>query len=169
MILSIDVGFNNTGWVVIDELGNIVSCGCIQTKKYSKKDISVAEDTMRRIREIASSLKSIIEKFKIKKVIAELPHGGGKSALAIKSMGIASGIIGSIVELFNLECAWIRPSEVKRVVCQEGETPKDVIMEFVLNKYSNCEFFPRRNGIINKSKFEHIADAICAYLAFSNY
>ncbi len=62
MLLSLDVGFKNTGWTVFDN-GSPVKCGCIITEKSKKKGVRTADENAYRAAQLARKLKDIVNTY----------------------------------------------------------------------------------------------------------
>jgi len=161
MILSLDVGFRNTGWVVFDLDGKIVDCGVLMTEK-NKKHIRVADDYATRAAKLAIGLKNIVLKYEIKLVVGELPVGGAQSARAMIQMGMANAVVAAVCAILDIPADWATPNEVKLAVCGKRSATKDEMMEQVCKLYPSYQF-PKQ-----KNQFEHIADAVGAYLALKD-
>jgi Holliday junction resolvasome RuvABC endonuclease subunit len=162
-IISLDVGFKTTGFAVWDK-GNIVFCGTIITEKSQKKTTRVADDYYERSSRLAYELNRLIDYYDIKGIVGELPSGGALSAKAAVMMNMATAVVASVATLRQLPCEWCTPNETKLAVCGYRSATKDEIMETVKKKFpESLHLFPSA-----KTYFEHIADAIGAYLALIN-
>jgi Holliday junction resolvasome RuvABC endonuclease subunit len=166
LILGIDIGFRNTGWVIAELKGvdlTVATCGCIHTEKSKEKKFRVSEDDAKTNQIIYRELLTIIKNNKVDKIAIELPHTGAKSAAAMKSMSMASAVAACVCESSGLPYIYITPNEVKRVIAGEiRKVEKDEIMEWVQKKY-NTTVFPKA-----KKDFEHIADALVVLEAAIN-
>lgn len=158
MLLSLDVGFRNTGWVVFDNK-KPVACGCIQTEKSKHKLARNADDNARRSAEIARHLKNIILEYNVKGIVGELPSGGAQSAKAMAQMALATGVVSAVASVLELPVSWTTPNSVKLATTGKRSAEKVEVMEAVKKRYEYFEF-PKQVGV-----FEHIADACGAYLA----
>lgn len=189
-VMGVDIGFANTG-ISLFKL-NIKSNGytarlidvcLIETEKDNKKkNIRVADDTIRRITEITQGFVEFYNKH-IKTgdkivIFAEAPTGGGKSAQAVKAMGIATAIPAVLFEIMNLPVEYVSPNDVKIAVTGKRTASKQEIMEKVCNMVNGEVVIEQRNHkgrikniykyIVCDQKFglnfEHIADSVGAVL-----
>jgi len=165
MTLTLDVSFRNIGWAVLsdDVIGNIVDTGVIKTSKLDKKyrksnNLSSTDETCIHISHIIEELTKIITKYDINFVVGELPHGGSQNANASKQMGIAVSLVVTYFELKNIPTKWCSPNNVKMQVCGKRDASKEEIMNNITSLFPEYKF-PKA-----KCNFEHIADAIGAYL-----
>lgn len=188
-ILAIDVGFSNMGFAVVNPKRTAVDCGVFVTEKSAKKTTRVADDYATRSGQLAKQIAGIIHSNEICGIVAELPSGGAQNAKAIAQMNMATAILSSVASLLNVPCEWTTPSEVKRAMTGNKTASKNEIMESairqwggkIVNKQTKCKKsvnFPdgeRTNSsyfFCNKFRpaceFEHIADALGAYMALSD-
>ena len=161
MFLSLDVSFRNTGWVVIDN-NKIIDCGVICTEKLSKKErknISSATETCNNINYIISELNKIFIKYPdIEEINGEVPHGGSQNASASFQLGVAISLIITYVNMKPIKAIWCSPNNIKKRLCGKLDASKEEIMDIITKMYPDYKF-PKA-----KCKFEHIADAIGAYI-----
>ena len=158
MLLCLDIGFRNTGWVTFEK-GLLRGWGCIRTEKTKKKITRVSDDNAYCAQSIALALKSIVESLKCCGVIGELPTSGSIAARPANQMGIALGVVASLVSVMSLPVEWVTPTDVKKAVVGKRNASKEEVMEAVRRKFPRCDF-PE-----SKTEFEHIADACGVYLA----
>jgi len=161
MLLSVDAGFKKLGWAVFDK-GVPVAWGIIKTEKSTKKTTRMADDNAYRCGQIARKLLQIIGNYKCTGIVGELPSGGSKSSSAARSMGLATGIAGTLVGILDLPAEWCTPGEVKIAVTGKVKASKDEVMDGIRGRFSQCDFPKTKTG------FEDIADACGAYLALRN-
>lgn len=187
MLLSLDVGFNKTGWSVFDK-GQPVACGLSQQPKATKKSVRTADDNVCRAGILVTNLKWIIERFDCKAVIGELPSGGAQSATAMRDMAAATCAVAGLVTCMDIPCEWCTPTEVKVAATGLKSGTKEEIMLAVAKHYDwkwLCSEFNTKTG---KGKrytfyapdhrgklkgwpggvFEDISDSIAAYWAMKN-
>jgi Holliday junction resolvasome RuvABC endonuclease subunit len=157
-ILALDVGFANTGLAVIDADDKILDCGTIITEKSKKKNVRTADDYFTRATILAKALENIIGKYQVNIVVGELPTGGAQSAIAMVQMGMALAITASVLSLKNIPSEWATPNDVKLKVCGYRSATKKEIMSAIKNRWKKVKFHH------NQNVFEHIADALGAYL-----
>lgn len=189
MILTLDVGFANTGWAVVDPSGprdgEIVEAGCIETKKSAKKrKVRLADDNAVRGALIASTVRDIVEMHGCIGIIGEMPSGGAKSASAMRDMAAATVAVSAAAAILGLPTDWCSPADVKRAACGIATATKTEIMDAVADFYKwEVKRATASNGVCRSKyivpcqtcsrtfpggKFEHVADAIAAYWALRN-
>jgi len=108
---------------------------------------------------MARELRDIITNYKVKAIVGELPSGGAQPAKAMSQMAMATAIVASVAALLDLPTEWTTPAETKLAACGYRSASKEDVMLAIREKF-NEEHFPRP-----KNQFEHIADALAAYLA----
>lgn len=174
MLLSIDVGFANLGWVVFHR-GDVIDMGVITTQKAKRKTVRVADDNADRAIVLARGLAEVMRRHRIKGIIGEMPSGGSQSSRASNQMGIATGVVSAIVGVWNVPCEWCIPTDVKKAVTGKRSASKDEVMDGVAAKMGWRRVTSGRSveyvsayGSFNKGRFEHVADAIGAYWALGN-
>jgi len=179
--LAIDPALNNTGWAVIrNEV--VLRTGIIAAGKNVKKGVgmSPAEYNFLKCFFTATILNKVIQEHDIELICGELPTGGAKSATAIKSMALATGTITGLAAGTGLNVLWASPSEVKAALTGDNKAKKLTIMLAVAEHFSFPVETPVRCSAVEVTgryrfevgtdtygvgAFEHIADAICAYMA----
>jgi len=175
--LAIDPALNNTGWAVMrNEV--ILRTGVVAAGKNVKKgvDMSPAEHNFLKCLFTTTTLNRVIQEHDIKLICFELPTGGAKNANAMKGMALATGIIAGLAAGTGLNVLWATPKEVKAVLTGDKEAKKLDIMLAVAGHFSlpvkkvasgkNTRYeFAVGTDSYGKGAFEHIADAICAYMA----
>ncbi len=187
-ILAIDAGFSHMGYAVIESFKAAVICGVLITEKSNKKTSRVADDYADRAGQMASYLANIISRYKVFGIVAELPSGGAQNAKAAIQMNMATAILGSVGALLHIPCEWTTPNEVKKAMTMNKSATKQDMMTAAINcwggsiesKKVKCKKsinFPE--GLRTEKKylfcqnafgagdFEHIADALGAYMALS--
>lgn len=180
MLLSLDLGFVNTGYIVVSERG-LESYGVISTQKTTNKQGRVADDNVNRCSHIASEINKLVIHYGIRGVMGELPSGGSQSSSAAAAMALATGCLGACVAILDLPCEWCTPTQTKVALCQTKTASKGDMMEKAV-KATDGGMEKRANGvqywmklasgkdgpIFYGSSFEHIADALGAYMALEN-
>ena len=172
MLLSLDVGFANMGWVLF-EGGEIVDCGVIRTEKTQKRGTRVADDHAYRSIVLATNLDRIISKNAVEGMIGELPSGGAQSARAMAFMNSATTLVAVVGTLKKLPMEWTTPGEVKKALGGHRNASKETMMDSASERFGfrqdGTRFdIPRGGKSFGKGEFEHIADAIGAYVTLSN-
>jgi Holliday junction resolvasome RuvABC endonuclease subunit len=162
MILALDVGFKNLGWVLIDK-GRIKSCGVIVTEKSKNKQCRVADDRAWRSAELAKELYNLIIDNSVKAVVAEAPSGGAQNARAMAYMNMGLAIVSSVCCILAIPIEWSTPQEGKKAMCGKNNASKEQMMNEAREQFPS-PLYP----IANVGRFEHIADAIGSYKALKN-
>jgi len=125
----------------------------------------------------------LMEKSTFRILAYEVP-GGSQSQRAAACLGMAKGVIASVISQIGFEDIpqgmWsqvgIMPSEVHKRVTGKLKATKDEVIDYVLKKYPNQIRFVNRKYVVfekpeykstmpkmatyTKGEFEHIADAI---------
>lgn len=157
-ILTLDVALGNTGWVLWRNNSGawvIEDFGVIHTEK------GTLENKMRDDRERIESLLKMLNSDQVKSaevIVAEFPFGS-QSNTAARAMALATSAVISFSYLKEKLLFNVTPAAVKKVV-GDKDAEKNTIMSYVQGKYRLFSGLP-------KYKFEHIADAVCVFEAFS--
>lgn len=162
MLLTLDVGFKNMGWALMEN-GCVIKYGVFTTEKAKKKTTRTADDYAWRSAALTSQLEDCIKENGVKGVVGELPSGGAQNAKAMAQMNMATAIVSTACQILKIPCEWTTPGDVKMAVTGRKAASKEEIMDTVRNK-----LFPHIVWPDCAAKFEHIADAIGAYLALKN-
>lgn len=183
MLISLDIGFSHTGWSIFDK-GGLVDIGLIETEKTEKKMIRTSDDNVRRCIDIADSLDTLKQKYKIQGMLGELP-AGTQNARAANHFGLIIGTVGVTAHFLNLPAEWCSQQEVKKAVAGDRFATKDEIMKIICEitgtkkteqivlikkgKRKGKTTIRKTYHLLNKkfpeSKFEHIADSMGVYMA----
>lgn len=95
MILSVDIGFADLGFCLVDERGEIIEVGLCRTKKSSSTSVPV--DSLSRCRSLASQLREVISSREgINSLRAEAPSYPRQASTSIK-LGMSWGILMSVL------------------------------------------------------------------------
>lgn len=174
--IGVDIGFRNTGVVVFEHKGDVatkikfVEAFVITTTKTAK--VPVVESDVLSTLKIAGELNNVIKHYSsggknIVVLSVELPHGGGKSSRALRTMSMCSSIIPVIVntinahvEKINVFGLYVTPSDVKFVYSgRRVKVSKEQVIAVA------CALLDKYNVKYKREKdFEHIADAMGALL-----
>lgn len=146
------------GWVVFK---NKVprAWGCIRTEKTKVKVTRVSDDNAYCAGVIARGLNWVINRYRCKGLVGELPTGGSKGAKPANQMGIASGIVVCLATIKNIPAEWVIPGDVKKAATGSRRASKEKVMDAIRKRFPKCKF-PKVDA-----EFEHIADACGVYLA----
>lgn len=159
-VLALDVGFASMGWAVADRTGRPVATGTIVTKKSDRKgSIRVADDQARRAAEMFRRLAGLAESWALSGVVAELPHGGAKSARAMASMAAGSALAAAFAEAHKLPVEWYTPGDCKVALIGRRNASKEEIEARVR------AFFPEVVWPTTKAMREHAVDAAAVLVA----
>jgi Holliday junction resolvasome RuvABC endonuclease subunit len=170
-LLCIDPGLCHTGWIIVDALsGSLVADGCINTEKAKAKNMRVANDTIDRTQMILRELMAQMKAHQISGILAELPSGGGQSAVANKSMGIATAVCAALAEYSGKPAEWYSPMDVKKALAGLRNASKEDM------ERKAVEIFPELRTRWSSSRatsgfegtFEHVADAVGVWVAARN-
>jgi len=168
-ILSIDPGICNWGYahikVTIPNKGQpffkVLRAGLIETAPTKTKHVRRSSDDLCRCREINRAMVAYLDDHpEIAFAIAEIPHGGGKSATALKLLGMATALLVTVpVPLIE-----VTPEEVKRIITGRRIASKQEMIDWVRVHHPEIHWIGRsQTQPIQKN--EHIADAVCAAYA----
>ena len=178
MLLCLDPSLTHCGCSIISPDGNVIDAGTIITEKTKNKLLRVADDDVRRITQIASQLKTTIQYYKIKGILAELPPSNSQSAQAAKGLGMAVAIVTTVAAAFDIPLEWATPEEVKMALTGRINASKEDMMKAACKRYgwliTEKEIRSRKTGkrirmdytyhvLSNqwgKERFEHVADSL---------
>ncbi len=186
-ILTTDIGFKNFGYAVMRD-GQPVKVGVIKTERIKKKTLRVADENARHAGVMAIKIAELVEQYKCAGLIGELPSGGALNASAMRDMGMATAITGAVTALLRIPTEFCTPNDVKMVTTGFRSATKEMVMDAIIVKFGGDK--TTKEVKINKGKnkgkiqrrityefcgekfpagqFEHIADALGAYLALQN-
>lgn len=156
MILSIDIGFADLGFCVVDEEGNIIEVGLCRTKKSRATSVSV--DSLSRCRSLASQLREVISRREALSLLrAEAPSYPREASTSTK-LGMSWGILMSVLPP-DLAVEIITPQNMRKGL----GLPRGADKEDLFAKAR--ELHPEALQIIEETYpvklRQHIIDAIC--------
>ena len=170
-VMGVDPGWAAMGVAILVKAENQAPvchrAGVIRTAKAKKKDlrnIRVAADDSRRIRELHNGLADLATAFSPQALAFEVYSPYGKQGgSAWKSSRVEGG-----VQLFGLERGMLvlpfHPQDLKRAICGKVSSSKDDVIREMSVKVANLEAMLAQ---LPKTMREHAADAAgYAYLAF---
>lgn len=180
MLLSLDLGFVNTGYVVVSERG-LETYGTITTSKTTNKQGRVSDDNVNRCSHIATEINKLVTHYGIRGIMGELPSGGTQSSSAAKAMSLVTGCVGACVAILDLPCEWCTPLQTKMALCGSKTASKQNMMEKAVEimrggsekKANGVQYWmplvsgkqgPRMFG----AAFEHVADSLGAFMALES-
>lgn len=139
-ILTNDPSMTAWGWAVVTPQGKVVDSGAIKTQPSHKKlGIRKGDDRARRITEINSELLEVIEKWKIKLILSEQPHGS-QSAVAAVMIGITAGIVQTMGDCLDIAVEWFSEAEAKKAISGKRSVGKDEMVVIAKTKFSNVNW-----------------------------
>lgn len=187
-LLALDVGFSATGFAVISD-GEPIYCGVLTTERSAKKMTRAADDFSFRSSYLAKQLVDLINEGGIYGIVGELPSVGAQNAHAMAQMAAANAIVSAVAAVANVPTEWTSPREVKLAATGFASATKRMMCEAAIKRFGGriehksvkckrTKAFPegvridQKYHILGKNwpegLFEHIADALGAYLALEN-
>lgn len=158
-VLCLDPSLTAFGWSVVSDF-RVLARGCIRTEKLVKKlKIRKGDDDVRRISEINTKLKEIIEQYRIVFIVSELPHGS-QSSSAANALGMVKGELQTISDFMNIGLEWYSEAEAKKAVLGKHASTKTEMIESI-----NKLFEVNWEGI--KYVDEAVADSLAIYYVAS--
>lgn len=186
---AIDCSFNYCGCAILNRTPKgekyITTTRIIENPKLENKKTSASLVDLDRCSVLHSGVARFVEDLMYKvgiKVLAFEVPGGSQSQRAAACLGMAKGVLGSILSVYGMRNyllgSWMRapvmPSEVHKRVTGTLKATKEEIMEYVLKNYPTDIRFDKKKYWVHqlhedapvtlegytKGQFEHIADAI---------
>ena len=162
-VLALDPGLSVVGYAVIilGELKDQVArVGTIRTSPSNKRlRVRQADDDMRRCKEIARELATLVRQDGVRGVLSELPGGQSQSARAASAMGMSKAIVASVVEVLRLPVEYYTPQDVKLAAAGSRNASKSRIQEVVKTLYPG-EIYPNV-----RVELEAVCDALAVWMA----
>ena len=155
-ILTLDPSLTAFGWAVMCK-NKVIDSGCIKTATDGKKSrIRKSDSRMQRVSFICNELTDIIEKYAVRCVLSELPHGS-QSAVAAIALGLVSGAVQGICDAKRLSLEWYSEGDSKKASLGKISAGKDEMIEAMKKIYGDTW--------IVKAKYvnEAVADSISVY------
>ncbi len=169
VVLLLDPALRNTGYVFLDPVSDsIVAHGVLRTKKAAKKrHLRSADDTVAAIREILRGLRTLVEKHRPVMMVAELPVGGARSSRAAQAMAIAQAVVASVTEYLHVPLEVVAPEDVKKAATGKRAASKEEVQESIVGRWPELgpAYKSTRSASGYDGTFEHVADALGAYMA----
>ena len=155
-ILTNDPSLTGWGWAVVDYSGMVLDVGCIKTSSESKaRRIRKGDDRMRRSSEINSILINIVQKYNVKIILSELPHGSQNAAAAVM-VGMTGDKMQTIADCFGMSIEWYSEGDAKKHLLNKQSATKQEIID-AIGKHYDIPWFNI------KYKDEAVADAMAIY------
>ena len=167
-IAAFDIGFATTGAVIMakDPSGThwyMQKSYFIKTEAdKSKKALRKADQDVARVAESARKIKAIIETHSIRRMVVEIPHGGGKSSRAVRCMALATAKIATIAELLELAVEWYSPDDTRKAATGSRVASKQSVVDAMGSKH------PQVFGYSTQEAREAVADAAATFEAARN-
>lgn len=160
------------GWAIV-ELGpdseRLVAAGVIRTKKSAKKrGVLVADDNVRRTREIYTELERLQclgNTWRNAVAVAVESQSWPRNASATSKVAMAWGVVVSLAAQHDLPIVQSTPQQVKRAVTGNRSASKEAVIEGVCK---HPGFFGRLDEVlvsIPSGQREHVADACAAIIS----
>ena len=180
VILSVDLGLSNYGYVVYNTYGQITKVGVLQTKKTTVKITRTSDDYASRVLSLRNQLNRVILSNNILAVVGEAPSLGGQSSTGVRDMAVALAISVCVFTEHNLPVEWCTPEQSKVALTGKKTASKQDMMYAAVKNYSWKVTFKsiyiKKTGNLQRidsiyhpmgipmgaNKFEHVADAIGA-------
>lgn len=160
-VLTNDPSLTAWGWAVLDGK-TILEVGCIKTEPSNKKQrIRAGDDRTRRISEITNVLIPLIQKYNIKYVLSELPHGSQSYSSAVM-VGMVPGILQTLADCFELGIEWYSEADSKKCALGKSSAEKSEMVEKIKTIYPISDWYCK-----TKYKDEAIADALAVHYVAS--
>ena len=158
-VACIDIGYAASGVVILAMVDNryqLVDKWVVRTKKSPNvRHIRSADDNIRRCKELFVALAAGINKHGCRAVAIEMPSGGARSAIAMRAMGLASGVVAGLdCFLLDVPFLYVTPADVKVALSGNNKASKEEMQSIAVKIY------PTLFDGVKKTDREHIADAI---------
>lgn len=173
-VLGIDPGFASIGWAVLKLTATgeqPVEMGVIRTEKSTaKRNVRASEDNLERAKEIATELRTLIDKYRVQLICAETMSYPRNSSAAAK-MAMCWGVLAALAGQYNIPIAQATPQEVKKAVTGKKDASKDEVQEAVRTLFPELQGGEAKHGgpyilkAVPRSLWEHPYDATAAVIA----
>lgn len=123
-ILGIDAGFACLGLVVMAG-EQVLHAEAVRTEPAQrKKALRVADDDAERCQFLARELARVIDTWKPAGAVVELPSGGAQGARSHRTMGMATAVVASVLEITGIAAEWVTPLGVKKAAAGRKDASK---------------------------------------------
>jgi Holliday junction resolvasome RuvABC endonuclease subunit len=135
-ILAIDPSIRGWGWAVVEGRGNVLDYGCVRTEKLAGKvkNLRAGDDFARRVFEISSVLKDVIDEFHVDYMVSELPHGS-QSFNSAKMVGMVPGQLVTASVFSDIPLEWFSEADSKRNLLRKTEASKLETINAIVQLY----------------------------------
>jgi len=163
IIIGIDLGFSATGIVALDtDTDQIIMGQTVRTKPEKGKRHYVADDDLRRCRELARGIVGAVNDCYLKGspfiLAVEVPHGGAQGARSNRCMGMVTGVLGALVETNLWPVEYYQPQECKKAATGRMSASKIEVEQRVRKRW------PGHTWPKTKAVREHQIDAAAAIM-----
>lgn len=159
--MAVDVGFVSSGVAVMEWRTPdwvLTELYCLKTKPSPRRRrLRVADDDASRVQDMAGEISRIVQRASIFRMAVELPSGGAQSARAMRSMGLATGMIATIAALLSLKVEWYSPGETRKAAT--GSRYSRDVVGTMARKY------PEMAGFKSAVDRKAVADALATFEA----
>ena len=156
VILANDPSMTAWGWVVLSLEGEVLDQGCFKTEPAGKKArVRAGDDRIRRINEINSVFSSLLKKYDIQYMCAELPHGSQNARGAVM-IGLVVGLLQTLATFCNIPIEWFSEDDAKKSIAGSRKVSKDDMVKLIEDNFDI-------NLDDAKWKVQGIADAMAVY------
>lgn len=168
-VCGIDPGLAMMG-VVVAEIGGpgfieVSAAKLIITESQRKKNVSFSSDCIRRAREIATALQTIVTSAQIPKAFFIEGVSLPRNASAVFQIGLSFGAVSSLAERCGVPIIASTPQAIKAAMTGMKGAPKKDMVD-ALSKVMDVSKAKRMNGTtVPRGKLDHIADAYGAIMA----
>lgn len=157
LVITFDPSMAGWGYTVIRPVDNyVVVKGCIKTESEQKKRrIRKGDDTVRRISELNRFLQGLLESYKIRLILTELPHGS-QTASSAQMIGIVTGVTQTLSDAYSIPIEYYSEADAKKAVLNRKSVTKEETIQAINKLYS-----VKWTGI--KYIDEAVADSMAVY------
>lgn len=174
-VVCLDAGFVHLGWVVAKVTKRsepkIIDCGVssapnLSPKERKRRGLAVAHQNIARMEKQVVHLVTLAKKYNPAAYFVEVPHGGAKGAIAIRSMAYATALIAATLKTICLTmegadplAVYMLPSEVKDLVGGKTTASKEKLASKVRT------FWPDIDWNSEGARSDNMTDAAAVCLA----
>ena len=182
-LLALDMAFGNIGYTVWCD-GRPIACGLITSEKRKNKKLRVADCDADQCASMSMELREIIDGQSCGGIVAEIPSGS-QSAIAAKCNGLVIGLVSTLAAAIGKPIEFCTPDSVKKSTVGKKNASKMEIMDWVIGEFGGGKSVKeakitkgKNKGKVQeritytfldtafpKTKFEHVADSVGAYMA----
>lgn len=157
IVLGCDPGLANFGIAVVElEPLRVITLEVLRTKKSTAKAL-VADDNVRRSREIAASLLELCKHRPVAICAEAMSHP--RNASAAGKLSMSWGVLSAISALLDIPIVQASPQRIKKATCGRADASKAEVQRALVDRFGAL-VWPTPGGVI-----EHAADALGAVIA----